>query len=364
MNAPECLQDSGPRDGRLLATILQAGIVLLDEAQRCRFATDDACELLGAADVGTLRDDWESISTQLRLSDLSTLGARDPPLARRVDLRTARGTRALRIEVHAIDGDDCVSHLMLLRDRGRLLRADRAQLLASEAHASRHILTGLVHEAKGPLNNFYLTLSLLSSWVERVEATAIPEAMRARCRRYLHVLQTEAARLSDSVNDMHALTQPPGAAVKRKVDLCAVARDVMRALRHEATMREAAIRLDVPVDPAWVLGDAQQLQLALLGLTACVVDAANAGGGVIVGVAVTDDVPGWRVRIAGKAVALPASLAAELFRISCTGASDYPAAIAGRVIIEAHGGELTIDGSPRAPSGFLIRLPAAPLDEA
>jgi hypothetical protein len=55
---------------------------------------------------------------------------------------------------------------------------------------------------------------------------------------------------------------------------------------------------------------------------------------------------------------LPATLAAELFRISGADEVHHPELIAGRMIVEAHGGDVTILHS--AESGFIIRMPRAP----
>jgi hypothetical protein len=58
----------------------------------------------------------------------------------------------------------------------------------------------------------------------------------------------------------------------------------------------------------------------------------------------------------GTGIDVPPGIGAALYRISGTAASDFQAVFAGRTIIEADGGELTLvdDGSV---TGFSIRLP-------
>jgi nitrogen fixation/metabolism regulation signal transduction histidine kinase len=364
MKAQEGLQDSGLRDNGLAERLLHAGIVTLDEAQRCASASPDACRLLGAKDEAALRADWGSIHAQLGLAELSRRSAHDPPLCRRVDLRTARGVRPLRFEVHAMAGRDGVRGVILLRERTPLGRGDRALLLASETHANRHLLSGLVHEAKGPLNNFSLTLALLASSLARIESPdGIPEAVRARWQRYLDLLHAETARIADCLNDIHALAQADGVADER-VDVAAALRGVARALRHEAAMREVAIELELPAAPVWVVADHRQLRLALLGITTCLLEASEAGGIVAWRLPAPASESDPLLRIHTTKAALPPALIADLFRISATTDSDHVAAIAARTIIEAHGGDVTLDDAASPPAGLVMRLrrAASPID--
>jgi signal transduction histidine kinase len=90
-----------------------------------------------------------------------------------------------------------------------------------------------------------LTVTLLISTIARMESSTVSEPTLTRWRHYLDVLKSETTRLSDCLNDIHALTERG---------------DAIRVLRHEATMRETAIELDVPPEPAWVTGDPHQLR--------------------------------------------------------------------------------------------------------
>jgi signal transduction histidine kinase len=358
VDAREGLQDSGLRDSRLLARLFQSAVVVLDDAQQCLFASSGACELFGAASCAALRAQWSGVRDQLGLSALDSHGEDDPPLQRRVDVTTASGIRRLRFEAHLLAPGASARHVLLVRDRMRVGDADRALLLASEAHAGRHVLTGLVHEAKGPLNNFYLTLSLLKGGLSRVDASPLPERVRAQWSRYVDVLQKEAARLVDCLDDLQTLTRPDGAPGER-VELTALSRDVLRVLRHEATMHETAIEPDLPSSPVWIDGNAHQLRLALLAFTSAIVEAARPGASVRFHVAAIDDGAGSCVSIDTLAPRLPASLAAELYRLGCAGESDHIAAIAGRIVVEAHGGDVTLDAPHDARGGFTIRMPAS-----
>ena len=331
--------------------MLQAGVVMLDAEQRCRFASPRACAHFGEADEAALVDGWDAIRTALDLDGIATLLAGDPPLQRRCDVSTSSGTRKLRFEVHAVGSGNPARYLMLLRERTLIDGADRAQFMASECEANRQVIASLVHDAKGPLNNLHLTLALLASALARMEASNAPAETLARCHRYVAVMQTEETRLTGCLNDIHALARRVDATPEH-IDVGALLRNIAHVLRHEARLHEAKLQLDVAAS-AWTFGDPHQLRLALFAFCACLVEAArpmsvitlrvDAGGEVVL------------VSIVGTRVEIPAALTAALFRISGTAASDFHGVLAGRTIVEAAGGDVTLvdDGTT---AGFTIRL--------
>jgi signal transduction histidine kinase len=356
LDPPAPLHDSGLSAATILAQHLPHIGVVVDTDGRCSFANPRACELLGAANPEALGREWSSLRGALRPGRQD---AGRSPVVRRVDLRTPAGVRKLRLEVHAVPGES--RFVLLLRDRAVLGRADRAQLLASEAKANQYALTGLVHDAKGPLNNFNLTLALMASAIARMGSPGEHEGTLVRCRRYLDVLQSESARLASCLDDMYALAQQPEAS-REHLDLGSTLRDVMRVLRHEATIREASIELDVPDEVVRVVGDARLIRLAFLGLCACLVDATKRGNVITLSLDAAGAHSGPRVQIDATAVALPDELSADLYRISGTSESRFPTATAARMIIEAHDGELTTVRRSASHAAFSIGLPAPPRD--
>ena len=351
MTVLDRLHDSHPPDLRLLSRLLQLGTLVLDEGGRPTFASAGACELFGAADVIALRKRWPALRTELRVAEWPRVTPGAAPYCGRADVTTAGGTRAIRFEVHAMAGAD-MQRAVLVRDRTRLLPGDRVLLLAAQAQANRHELTGLVHAARGPLNNFHLTLALLAAADVRGGAPA-PEAL-ARRKRHADVLRSEVARLTGCIDEIHALTlahEPaPGA-----VDVAAMSRDCARVLRHCATMREVRLHVDAPDNAVLATGDAQLLRLALLSLAICMIELTSPSGRV-----------GLRV-VAGNGDAvslvfdtteptLPAGLREALFRLSDTAGSEYASAVAARLAIEAQRGEVIIEDARRP--AILLRIPS------
>lgn len=350
------LQDSSPRDGRLLERFVDEGVVLLDAQRRCRFASRRACVGFGVSDQASLTAQWASIHAALRLDDLVDLDVDGPPLMRGAEVITPSGVRRLRFEAHAVD--DGMSHYVLLvRDRSLVDAADRAKVMASECEANRYVIAGLVHDAKGPLNNLHLTLALLASATERLAAIPEQQDVLARCRRYIGVMLAEETRLAACLNDVHALADRHEP-VSERVDVVALLRQAERLLRHKARLRETRIDVTAP-EHAWTRGDPHQLKLALLAFCASIVDAARPASKVSIRVDADADGP-VQVDVTGSDIAMPETLMRTLFRLSGVAASDHVAVIAGRTIVEAHGGDVSLVDDGGAPKGFSLTLPGAP----
>jgi hypothetical protein len=161
--------------------------------------------------------------------------------------------------------------------RGNLFPTEDTWLLASERQANRHVLAGLVHAAKGPLNNFSLTLTLLADGVAHADTSSLPPEMLARWTRHIDVLRSETLCLARCVDDIHALTLRHEPALDA-IDLCAILRECEHALHHDATMREIVLSLHAPETPVYGMGDPRLVRLALLSFTICLLDLTQPGG--------------------------------------------------------------------------------------
>jgi len=353
VKSPISMHDPGPHDHRLLARLLEAGTLVLDEADTLRFANAAACSLLGADDEEQLRGAWVPLAAQLGISKWPRQLRDGETFHGRADVATARGRRSLRYELHVVDATSGYRAL-LVRDRAVLSPGDTTLLLASEAEANRHVLTGLVHAAKGPLNNFNLTLSLLARNVARTDSGKTDEAATKRTR-YVDVLQSEALRLAACIDEINALTQTHLPA-REAIDLAALSQQCARVLRHGATMREVNLDVDVPADPVHTIGDARLVRLALLSLAINVIELTAAGGRVAWCVSRESD--DARIRLTTSQPRLPRTLVDGLFRLSCTAVCAHPGAIAGRVIVEAQAGEVIVHDGRDGRAGLALHFPS------
>lgn len=348
--AGDSLHDPGLRFGDVLARLLPVGVLVVDDRNGCIYSSPLACDAFGIDGAAEMSAAWRGIAVHLAADRWASLRAADSPLHLLSELPAPEGARRLRLEVHRLAG----ASIVLVRNVRTDDAADRTLFLASEAQARRRALSGLVHDAKGPLNNFQLTLTLLNAGLSRLEAHDDPTEVTARWRRHLDVLQAETARLTTELTRIDALAHPVDIGWG-PVDIIAAIRDVARLLRHEATMSELTINVDTPVDAIALPADPRALQLALLAFTACVFDATPPGGVVRLQAERRVD-NGARIRISATTAALPADLQAAMFRIGCAIDSRYAGASAGRVIVEAHGGSVVLHEHFGAHRGFDIEL--------
>ena len=339
------MQDSGLALCRVLADLLQVGVLFVDEAGVCRFANERACELLDARDESSAGARWSMLQKRNRVTAPAT------PARQAYDLSTGRGVRRLRVETHRVPGGRGCA--VLLRDRAAIDSADRLPLLATRAQADRAMLSGLVHSASGPLNNFNLTLAVVDAGIASFDAFPQAAAACARLRRHLGVLRSEAATLVSTLDALRALSdRRPSEPVR--MDLAAAVRDVVRSLRHEAVAHEAAIAAHAPA-PAWIIADREAVTLALVALASRLLDACDAGGIVRLAAEHVTRERSCIVRIAVEPDAALESLANELFAICANPMDPAPATV--RAIVEAQGGTLSLQ--TEAPCAIVIALPAA-----
>jgi len=334
----------------LVARLSGRGVVVLDADNRCAYADPRACELLGAANMLDARGRWEALRATLRVDEPSAFAGHDQPLRRSVVVDDAGRRRSLRVELHALD-DGAVA---LLRDAVLGDDVDRLFIVAGEAHARRPALSGLAHRAKGPLNNFHLTLALLAATLARAHSGA-DDALLARWRRHVDVLQTETQRLTECVDDIaaHGMRR----LVERvDVDVNAIAANALRVLRHETMLCEVVVAFDRAEGALRIVADAHELELALVGFVTSVLATTNAGATLRIAATLADAFA--RISITGSPATMPAALPNALFALSPADAAPYCAAVAGRIIVEAYEGDVALI-SPGSGWGFDIALPVA-----
>ena len=341
------MQDSGLALCRLLADLLKIGVLAIDEGGICRFANERACELLDAADEASARARWSALRQQIDHGKPHAA-----PLLRTLDVETSRGVRRLRVEAHALpDAGGCA---VLLRDRAAIGETDHLPMLATRAQSSRAVLSGLVHGASGPLNNFNLTLAVLDADIELFDALPQAVAACARLRRHLDVLRSEAASLVSRLDELRALAdRRPHEPVR--FDVAESVRDVARWLRHEAVVREATIAADASA-PAWIDADRDAMTLALVALASRLLDTCRPGSVLRVSASHVEHERHCMLCIAVEPATVSAAFADELFAIRPI--AQDPAPATARMIVEAHGGTLTFRCDAQQ-CAVVVTLPAA-----
>src|SRR6185437_13568866 len=99
------------------------------------------------------------------------------------------------------------------------------------------------------------------------------------------------------------------------------------------------------------------VRLALLAFTIVLLDVTPSGGRIGSRLTRADGTSAAAIAITTSRATLPPDLVASLFRLSRTAESPFAAAIAGRLIIEAQGGDVALESDGVRRSGFRIHIP-------
>ena len=171
----------------------------------------------------------------------------------------------------------------------------------------------------------------------------------------------ELRELVDAVLDLSSLHTAKISIARAPIDLGAIAAEVARGLRPQVEARGVALVVEAQPDLPLVRGDAGRLRQVVTNLVGNAVKFAahgrvtvalgRDGAGVVM--AVRDDGPG-----------IPAESMPMLFQPfeqvggarERRGGSGLGLAICKR-IVEAHGGEISVESEPGAGSTFRVRLP-------
>ncbi len=332
----------------LVARLLGVAVVVLDDTERVLDADASACRLLGAANVDALRGKWDALRQRRPFAEVrrATTDERAEPT---LDGSMSPDESALRLEVHRLAPD---RKLVLLRGKRCVDERDKVGLLASEALANRYVLSGLVHNAKGPLNNFYLRLALLESMLARQTPG---ETSAAPWSRHLETLQQEAQELLKCVEEIRKLAHPEEG-LRDDIDLNVVLADLARLLRHAATIREAGFDVSLPATSSIVRGNAHDFSLALVSLATCMLDSTRPKARLTITLA-RDDLAA-RITLNATPATLPAGMSDAMFNLHARNAG-FVAQTTARIVIERHGGDLRIITNRDDDWGFALTIPIA-----
>src|SRR5574340_369962 len=111
----------------------------------------------------------------------------------------------------------------------RLSNADRRSIDAAQAIMLDLLAPTLVHDLNSPLNNLQIAITLLQNAID----DSLDDALRARSRRYLKLLQDEVQRLSGLVMALPGFLDRACDEPQESFDLAEVVDDVFRLVRHE-----------------------------------------------------------------------------------------------------------------------------------
>jgi two-component system OmpR family sensor kinase len=273
--------------------------------------------------------------------------------------RALRPVDTLSLTARRITAEDLTQRLPL-RGTGdeldRLAETLNAMLarLEDAFAAVRRFAADAAHELRTPL-------TVLRG---EIEVALRGERSPGEYRRVLQSSLEEVERLTHLAEDLLLLSRfsVTVSAPRQRVELEPLVVDALDAGTQLAHRRGVSIT-STALTPAAVVGDAAALRRALLNLIDNAVKYTRAGGNVEVSLVRDDRIAAIAVRDSGIGIA-PADaervfhpfVRLEVARDGTEGGAGLGLSIA-RSIVLAHGGQLTLESSPREGSTFTIRLP-------
>jgi signal transduction histidine kinase len=225
------------------------------------------------------------------------------------------------------------------------LEASRQELARQESLAAMGMMAaGLAHEIRTPLSIMRGSAEMLTRGVDP----------GSREEELLSFILDETGRLSRLVNDLLSFARPRDPELK-PVDLAAIAREAVQAMRREYEADDLVLESDLAPSP--ILGDPDQLRQLMLNLLANARKASAADGSVTVSTSVRDGAAVLEVRDRGRGI--PAHELDEIWDPFFTrgrGGTGLGLPIVRR-ITEGHSGEVTLESEQGVGTVVTVRIP-------
>jgi signal transduction histidine kinase len=333
-----------------LSLLVDVGVLVVSPARHLDHANPRACELLGCANAAQLERRWPEI---VRLLEPALRLGGERAAQTDVEVPAPEGPRTLRCLAYPLAQEQQRVFLVLLRDRMTLDALETDLMLASQLRALSRVYRAVTHDLKAPLNSMVLNLDRLQSALGRGEGAG--EA--ATTGQYLDVLREEIERLDRSLEILLAETTPAGRG-RQEFDVRAMLQEIERLLEPQARLQHVALESHLPDVAVRIAGQRDRLKQAILNVAINALDAMSDGGALEMSLEARPDEA--EVVIADSGPGIPEEVRPRIFdahfttKTTGTGIGLYVA----RSIIEAHGGEITVESTPGRGSAFRLRLPA------
>ena len=215
----------------------------------------------------------------------------------------------------------------------------------------------MAHEINQPLSVVLWKSQLLLEQLRTQPETALPVGWRDA----ISSISREAERVVATIETMRTLlrnvqTEP------QRLDLREVARSAVLYLRSgvlDPTLTLDERGLEASDEPAWISGDAVQIQIAIVNLlrnaTQAVAEAGTAAPWI--GIGLQRDGLDWILSVADNGPGFPPGFDAEAPLESTRASGSGLGLFVVRTTMENHGGQMTIDHSARGGALVHLRFP-------
>ncbi len=320
---------------RRLATVLDtlaSGVAVVSPEGRLR-RTNGAFERCGLGDEGHL--DHEEI---LRL-------VRGKGGSARLTVETAAGPRLLAVTVVPV-GDREGNRVLTVGDVTEIRREEEEDGRRRRLEALGRMAAELAHEVRNPLGSIRLFAAML-----RDDLGGEPEQ-----RSMTEQILAATSGLEGTVSNLLAFAVPPRA-VRRSVDLAAVAREAGALVGPSCAIRGVQLNLPADSEQCPIVAETEGLRQIVLNLLANALAATKTGGAVTVRVESRDDSVLLEVADTGRGIDsedLP--LVFDPFFTRTEGGTGLGLSIV-HGIVERHGGRIVLDSRLGRGTRARVELP-------
>jgi signal transduction histidine kinase len=213
-------------------------------------------------------------------------------------------------------------------------------------------LQDIKHEVRTPLHVISLGTDFINHCLD--DGNMIDDARNA-----LSTIQNEAMRLGRMVNGMVELADMSGSPANRtKVDFSAVLSHVAETARLQTEKKQNTLRVEIAPDLPCVYGEAGQLERVPANLIENANNCTNRTGGGEIILKAYKDKNYITVHISDTGEGITPELLPDIFKrgVSGKGGKGYGLSIC-KTIIDAHGGNITIESEPNKGTDVTFTIP-------
>ena len=228
-----------------------------------------------------------------------------------------------------------------------LQQRDREVLRAEQLAALGQLAAGVAHEVRNPLTSIKLL----------VQAELESRSSGGMSADDLKVIVSEVLRMERSLQSFLDYARPPQVE-RQQIDLETVVQNVLGLIRVRAERQRVAVQLVSPVAGVPISADVNQMQQVVLNLTLNALDAMPQGGRLTFTTHRRGDLAELIVADTGPGIS--EEMQERLFQPFATDKETGLGLglVITRRILEAHGGQVTAENTPRGGAVFRVRLPA------
>ncbi len=216
------------------------------------------------------------------------------------------------------------------------------------------------HELKTPLTSLHLQLQIMSRTLKKPDVTT--ETKLARLENGFVVCEKQSAKLAALLDELLDLTRIRLGKLqlsKERTDLVAISREVTERFRPETSARGLELKETDPIFGYW---DPTRIDQVVTNLVSNAIKYGN-GKPAEINLSTSDDGKMAKIEIRDQGIGIPMDMLDKIFlRFERAVESDSVSGLGlglyiTRQIVEAHGGQITVESKLNQGSTFRIELP-------